>query len=94
MITFMLVASLILFGVAVGIALYRIIAGPTLPDRITAMDFIGVNLISVIGVISVLFNTLAFLEAILVMAILLFISTVAFARYIERGVIIERKRDR
>lgn len=93
MIKMMLFTSIILFGIAIAITLYRIIIGPSLPDRIIALDMIGVNLISTIAVISILLGTKTFLEVILILAILSFISTIAFSKYIERGVIIERKRD-
>lgn len=93
MIEIMLISSLTLFGVAIAIALYRIVFGPSLPDRVIALDMIGVNLVSGIAIISVMLQTKAFLEVILILAILAFISTIAFSKYIERGVIIERKRD-
>ncbi len=92
MIQIMLLTSLALFGVAIAIALIRIILGPTTPDRVIALDIIGVNLLSGIAIISVLLDTNAFLEAILILGILAFISTIAFSKFIERGVIIERKR--
>lgn len=93
MIEVVLYIALALFGLAIAISLYRIIRGPSIPDRIAAMDMIGVNLISGIAVISVLFKTKAFLEVILVLGILAFISTIALTKFIERGVIIERRRD-
>ncbi|WP_245154006.1 Na(+)/H(+) antiporter subunit F1 [Jeotgalibacillus proteolyticus] len=74
-------------------ALVRIIKGPSLPDRVVSFDVIGVNLISIVAVIGVILNTAAYLEVILIIAILAFISTIAFSKYIERGVIIDRKRD-
>lgn len=89
----MLITSLTLYGVAIAISAYRIVVGPSLPDRVIALDMIGVMLVSSIAVISVLLGTKAFLEVILILAILAFISTIAFSKYIERGVIIERKRD-
>jgi multicomponent Na+:H+ antiporter subunit F len=92
MIQIMLLTSLALFGVAIAIALIRIILGPTTLDRVIALDIIGVNLLSGIAIISVLLDTNAFLEAILILGILAFISTIAFSKFIERGVIIERKR--
>ncbi|HLR09132.1 MAG TPA: Na(+)/H(+) antiporter subunit F1 [Bacillota bacterium] len=92
MIKAMLLASMVLFVVAIAIALYSIIRGPSLPDRVISLDFIGVNLISIIAVTSVFFHTKAFLEVILILGILAFISTIALSKYIERGVIIERKR--
>lgn len=94
MIKTMLTAALVLFSVAIAIALYRIISGPSLPDRVVAMDMIVVNLISAVAIISILLETKAFLEVILILGILAFISTIALSKYVERGVIIERKRNR
>ncbi|MCP1143300.1 Na(+)/H(+) antiporter subunit F1 [Lysinibacillus endophyticus] len=90
--TIMLVA-LTLFMIAIAILLYRVIMGPSMPDRAIALDTIGVNLISAIAIVSILLNTKAFLEAILILGILAFIGTIAFSKYIERGVIVERKGD-
>ncbi|MBS4196533.1 Na(+)/H(+) antiporter subunit F1 [Lederbergia citri] len=94
MIVIMLKISVTLFALAILISLYRIIRGPSIPDRVIAMDMIGVNLISAIAAISILLKTKAYLEVILILGILAFISTIALSKFIERGVIIERKRDR
>lgn len=93
MIEMMLYSSLILFGVAIAITFIRMVLGPTFSDRVISMDVIGVNLISAIAVISIIFNTKAFLDVILILAILAFISTIAFSKFLERGVIIEWNRD-
>lgn len=93
MIDTILTISLILFGLAIIITFTRIIIGPSFPDRVIAMDVIGVNLISAIATISILFNTRAFFDVILVLGILAFISTISFSKFIERGVIVERHRD-
>lgn len=92
MIKIMLGVALTLFSVAIAISLYRIIKGPSIPDRVIAMDMIGVNLISGIAAVSILLRTKAYLEVILILGILAFISTISLSRFIERGVIIERKR--
>ena len=94
MIELMLRISLVLFTLSIAIVLYRIIRGPSMPDRVIALDTIGVNLISGIAVISILLKTKAFLEVILIIGILSFISTIALSKFIERGVIVEYKRDR
>lgn len=94
MIEAMLGVSIVLFTMTIFIALIRIMLGPSLPDRVVALDVIGVNLIAVIAVISVMMKTKAFLEAILILGILSFIGTIAFSKFIERGKIVERKRDR
>ncbi|HEY4624210.1 Na(+)/H(+) antiporter subunit F1 [Solibacillus sp. FSL R7-0668] len=91
MIDLILKASLLLFMVAIALSLVRVIKGPSLPDRAIALDTIGVNLISAIAIISIVLKTKAFLEAILILGILAFIGTIAFSKYIERGVIVERK---
>jgi len=88
-----LLIALALFMVAIFLILYRVIVGPSMPDRAIALDTIGVNFISAIAIVSILLSTTAFLEAILILGILAFIGTIAFSKYIERGDIIERKRD-
>ncbi|WP_153732299.1 Na(+)/H(+) antiporter subunit F1 [Sporosarcina obsidiansis] len=93
MIAGMLTISVILFALTIFVAVIRIILGPSLPDRVVALDVIGVNLIATIAVVSVMMNTKAFLEAILILGILSFIGTIAFSKFIERGKIVERKRD-
>ena len=94
MIEKVLLVSLMLFMIAVALLLYRVIKGPTMPDRAIALDTIGVNLISSIAIVSIVLKTKAFLEAILILGILAFIGTIAFSKYIERGVIVERKSNR
>lgn len=93
MIKTMLLISLTLVGIATIITFIRVLIGPTFPDRVIAMDVVGVNLISAIAIVSILFNTRAFFDVILVLGILAFISTISFSKFLERGVIIERKRD-
>ena len=90
---YILLFALTLFMVAIALLLYRVIVGPTMPDRAIALDTIGVNLISAIAIVSIVLQTKAFLEAILILGILAFIGTIAFSKYIERGVIVERKGD-
>lgn len=94
MIEKVLLISLLLFMIAVALLLYRVIKGPSMPDRAIALDTIGVNLISSIAIVSIVLKTKAFLEAILILGILAFIGTIAFSKYIERGVIVERKSSR
>ena len=94
MIEMILKLSLALFMFAIALLLYRVIKGPSMPDRAIALDTIGVNLISAIAIVSIVLKTKAFLEAILILGILAFIGTIAFSKYIERGVIVERKSNR
>jgi multicomponent Na+:H+ antiporter subunit F len=80
-----LITALCILMLAILGNLYRIIKGQ-------ALDSVGINLIASTAVFSVLLHTHAFFDLILLIGILSFIGTVAFARFIERGVVIERKR--
>jgi multicomponent Na+:H+ antiporter subunit F len=72
---------------------YRVIKGPTTPDRVVALDAIGINLIAIVALISMILDTYAFLEVILLLGILAFIGTVAFSKFLEKGEIIEHERN-
>ncbi|MCA1064929.1 Na(+)/H(+) antiporter subunit F1 [Rossellomorea sp. AcN35-11] len=72
---------------------YRVVKGPTTPDRVVALDAIGINLIAIVALVSMMLDTYAFLEVILLLGILAFIGTVAFSKFLEKGAIIERERD-
>lgn len=73
--------------------IYRVIKGPSIPDRVIALDALGINLIGIIALVSILLDTYAFLEVILLLGILAFIGTVAMAKYLEKGEIIEDDRN-
>ncbi|WP_442874255.1 Na(+)/H(+) antiporter subunit F1 [Cytobacillus sp. NCCP-133] len=91
--TIVLIAILCI-SVAIAGLIYRVIKGPTTPDRIVALDAIGINLVAIIALVSIALDTNAYLEVILLLGILAFIGTVAFSKYLEKGVIIENERDR
>ena len=69
---------------------YRLVKGPSTSDRVIALDTIGVLIICVVGLYSIVIGTTFFLEIILLVAILSFIGTVAFSKFIEKGDIIDR----
>lgn len=84
-----------LVGIAVSLVLllYRVIVGPSNPDRAAALDVIGVCLMATVALSSILLVTTKLNDVILFIGILSFIGTLALAKYIEMGVIIERDRD-
>ncbi|TDM04027.1 Na(+)/H(+) antiporter subunit F1 [Macrococcus carouselicus] len=86
--------ALIIYGIAMSLALYRLLSGPSLPDRVVAFDTIGVIIMSSVAIIGVLFHTQVYLEAVIIIGVLAFISTIATSRFIERGIIFERKRNK
>ncbi|MCA1031671.1 Na(+)/H(+) antiporter subunit F1 [Bacillus timonensis] len=93
MITTILNLSLLLISLSTLGFIYRVVKGPSTADRVIALDAIGINLIGITAIVSILLNTQAFLEVILLLGILAFIGTVAFAKYLEKGELIERDRD-
>lgn len=90
------VVTIICFiGIALSLIflLYRIIAGPTNPDRAVALDALGFHLMAIVALTAIILITTKLNDVILLVGILLFIGTVAFAKYIEKGVIIDRDND-
>ncbi|MEH7661855.1 Na(+)/H(+) antiporter subunit F1 [Bacillus velezensis] len=94
MFTFILQLSLGIMAVSTLLYVIRVIKGPTIPDRVVALDGIGINLIAMTALVSILLNTSAFLDIILLLGILSFIGTIAFAKFLEKGEIIENDRIR
>ncbi|MEW9671803.1 Na(+)/H(+) antiporter subunit F1 [Ammoniphilus sp. 3BR4] len=86
--------SLIILSVSILATLYRVFKGPSTPDRVIAADSVGVNIIGLVAIVSVMLGTQAFLEIILLLAILSFIATVSYSKFLERGEVIERNRNR
>ena len=93
MTTFVWVAIVIIVLSIVGLV-YRLVKGPNSSDRVVALDTIGVSLICLVGLFSMLVDTSFFLEIILLLAILSFIGTIAFSKFIEKGDIITRDNSR
>ena len=77
--------ALVTLGVALLIAVVRLVKGPTLPDRIVAMDLIGVLVVGLIVVLAASTEVPATLDAAIVIALIGFVGTVAYATYVERG---------
>ncbi|MHA7966668.1 Na(+)/H(+) antiporter subunit F1 [Paenibacillus sp. CAU 1782] len=89
----LLMTSLIMLTISIAIALFRVVRGPSLPDRILALDSIGYNIIGIVAVLCIMLDSSSYLETILLIGILAFLSTVALCKFLERGVVIERKRN-
>jgi multicomponent Na+:H+ antiporter subunit F len=72
---------------------FRAVMGPTVADRVVSVDALSTLLISLLIAASILLDEGAYLDYVLVLAVLSFVGTVAYAKYLERGVIIERDVD-
>lgn len=82
--------SLILVSLGFTGLLFRLVKGPTIADRVVALDAIGIALVSIVALLSLIIETEFFLEVILLLSILSFIGTTAFAKFLERGEIFDR----
>nr|WP_221638798.1 Na(+)/H(+) antiporter subunit F1 [Listeria grandensis] len=82
-----------MYSISIFLYLYRILKGPTTSDKVVALDSIGMNLVAIVALLSMLLDTSAYLDVILLIALLAFIGTVSFAKFIEKGKVIERERD-
>lgn len=80
------------FG-AVGLSLvlcsWRLLRGPEVVDRVLALDTMYINIVALVILIGLRFDTKLFFEAALLIALLGFVSTVALSRYLSRGDVIE-----
>jgi len=77
------------YGLALFMTLYRVVAGPTVADRILALDTMVINMIAVIILYGVWNGTAVYFDAAMLIAMVGFVSTVAYCRFILRGDIIE-----
>jgi len=76
---------LVMLSVSLLLALGRLVKGPGLPDRVVALDLMGTIAVGVIAAYCVVTGESAILDAALVVALIGFLGTVAFASYLERG---------
>ena len=78
-------------AVALALALcgWRLLRGPSLPDRILALDTLSINTVALVFLLGLRWRTALLFEAGLVIALLGFVATVALARFVARGDVIE-----
>ena len=76
--------ALALVGLAMFLAFVRLVRGPTLPDRVVALDLMGVLTVGMIAAYEIAMNQPVLLDTATVLALVAFLGTVAFARYLER----------
>lgn len=77
------------FGLGLLFNLYRISVGPQAADRILALDTMVINVIALIVLYGIQGDTATYYEASMLVAMVGFVSTVAYCRYLLRGDIIE-----
>ncbi|KFE35720.1 K+/H+ antiporter subunit F [Thioclava atlantica] len=89
MITYALIFAIACYSAALIFNLYRVIKSPGVTDRVLALDTMAVNAIAMIVLFGIWEGTALFFEASVLYAMTGFVATVAFAKFILRGDIIE-----
>lgn len=72
-----------ILAVAFALGLARLVVGPHLPDRIVALDMLALTSICAALLLALASGSSTYVDLALVMALISFLSTVAFARYVE-----------
>lgn len=79
-----LAASLGGFALAIALASYRLYRGPTLPDRVIALDLIGTLCVGAVAIYAMAVGERVYLIVSVGLALIMFLGTVTFAYYIKR----------
>lgn len=89
MITYALTFAMACFGLGLAFNLYRIARAPGVIDRVLALDTMVINAIALLILYGIREGTAMYFEASLLFAMVGFVSTVAYCKFILRGDIIE-----
>jgi multicomponent K+:H+ antiporter subunit F len=81
--------ALVAVVLAMMLTLYRLFRGPDIVDRILALDTLALDLIALIILAGIVYDTTMYFEAALLFAMVGFIGTVSFCKFLLRGNVIE-----
>lgn len=89
-----MISAALLFGfgaisISLLLCLYRVMVGPDLPDRIVALDTLYINGIAILVLVGIRYNDTVYFESALLIAMMGFVSTVAWCKHVIRGTIID-----
>lgn len=89
MLNIAVLVSLSMLLLAMVLALVRLLRGPSVPDRVLALDTVFINTVGVVLVLGIWLETNIYFEAVLIIAMMGFIGTCALAKYVLRGDLME-----
>lgn len=81
--------ALVAIALSMALTVFRLIKGPDAPDRILALDTLYVNVVALLIVLGIHDSSSLYFEAALLIALMGFVATVAIARYVVRGDVID-----
>lgn len=77
--------SLTLLTLGLCLVFVRLCRGPSLPDRVVALELFSTLVVGTIGVVAIATEVALLLDVAIVMALMGFMATIGFARFLERG---------
>ena len=89
MIAYAIAFAFACLGLAMLLNLWRLLKGPEATDRILALDTLTINAIAVIALFGIAHATTTYFEAALLLAMVGFVGTVAYCKFLLRGDIVE-----
>ncbi len=84
LIDIILTVVIVVLAASAIIVLYRFIKGPTLPDRVTAIDLITTIVIAIIVVFSILWKSHNFFDVAMVLSLISFLGSISYAFYLTK----------
>jgi multicomponent Na+:H+ antiporter subunit F len=82
---FVIYLSFATMSLAMVIIFIRLILGPTLPDRVVALELLASVIVAMIGAYAIYTDTSSFIDVAIVAALTAFLAAIGFARFLERG---------
>lgn len=82
-------ATLVLYVLAMALGLWRLMRGPTAQDRVLALDFLSIVAMLVMLVLGIRYDSSMYFEGALLLALFGFVGSVALAKFLLRGEVIE-----
>ena len=84
-----IVVALYVIGLAMLLSLWRLLRGPSVPDRVLALDTLYINTIAALMLFGMHLKSSVYFEATLIIAMLGFVGTVMLSKYVMRRDIVE-----
>lgn len=81
----LILASSIFLSVLIVLSIYRALKGPTVSDRVIAINLMTTLVIAIIGLLAYYFNQTSFIDVAILYAMIGFLMTVAVVKYLEKG---------
>ena len=89
----LIIIALVIVVLSMLAMLVRVILGPSLADRVVALDAMGLQLMAVIALFSILMDIKYMIVVILLVGILAFLGTAVFSKFMDKGKVIEHDRN-